>query len=353
MKILLNLCFLIFVLFNNVLPQKIRPVRDDVGFCWRASDMDTLISYLEKQDSVSGELKVENLIAGISPHDDYLYAGRIYYPLYQMIRTKEVVVFGVTHGTVRKEMNDPRNVLILDDFNYWRGPYSDVGISPLRELIVDNLSFDYFIINNKAQELEHSVEALIPFLQYYNRDIKITSIMVTAMSFDKMDEISDALTEIIAAYIRENNLKLGDDIFFLISNDANHYGLDFNNAPYGENEEAHLNATREDKRIALTAFRGVITKPKIEYLTKEIWPEVTDKSFCPLWCGRYPIPFGLLTTVKIANKLTGKNIYGTILKYSDTWTEGVLPIKNTRLGLTAPFSLKHWVGFLSAGFYLE
>ena len=32
-----------------------------------------------------------------------------------VIKTKEVVVFGVTHGSVRREMNDPQNVLILDD----------------------------------------------------------------------------------------------------------------------------------------------------------------------------------------------------------------------------------------------
>jgi hypothetical protein len=31
----------------------------------------------------------------------------------------------------------------------------------------------------------------------------------------------------------------------------------------------------------------------------------------------------------------------------------VLPVKGTSMGITAPYSLKHWVGFLSAGFYME
>ena len=44
--------------------------------------------------------------------------------------------------------------------------------------------------------------------------------------------------------------------------------------------------------------------------------------------------------------------YGKLFKYSDTWTEGVLTVKGTKMGITAPYSLKHWVGFLSAGFYL-
>ena len=50
---------------------------------------------------------------------------------------------------------------------------------------------------------------------------------------------------------------------------------------------------------------------------------------------------------------SGSKLTGKVFKYSDTWTEGVLPVKETKMGITAPYSLKHWVGFLSAGFYLE
>ena len=129
---LLVIFVLIFSLDNMISAQEnnIRPVRDNVGFCWNASEMDKLMSYL----SENSETKTADnglLIGGISPHDDYLYAGRVYYPLYPLIKAKEVVIFGVTHGTVRKAMNDPQNVLILDDYKYWKGPYKDVEISPL------------------------------------------------------------------------------------------------------------------------------------------------------------------------------------------------------------------------------
>jgi AmmeMemoRadiSam system protein B len=143
------------------------------------------------------------------------------------------VIFGVTHGMVRKEIENLSNVLIFDEYTKWHGPYSDVGISPLRETIKNALPREDYIVSNKAHSLEHSIEALIPFLQYYNRDIKITSIMVTQMSFERMDSLSINLSKIIAAYIKKNKLILGKDIFFLISNDANHYGEDFNNSPYG------------------------------------------------------------------------------------------------------------------------
>jgi Predicted dioxygenase len=68
-------------------------------------------------------------------------------------------------------------------------------------------------VNNHAQELEHSIEALLPFLQYFNPDVKITPIMVAPMPLEKMEEISTDLARVISAYIKENHLTPGKDIF--------------------------------------------------------------------------------------------------------------------------------------------
>jgi len=337
--------------FGLVYSQEVRPVRDDVGYCWQSDRFDLFVKWLD-ENCPDEKFKSENLIAGISPHDDYLYAGKVYYPLYKLINAKEVVIFGVTHGTVRKEINDPKNILIFDEFEKWKGPYSDAAISPLREIIKQKLESEYYMVSNKAHSLEHSIEGLIPFLQHYNRDVKITPIMVTAMSFEKMDSLSDELANIISEYVKENNLKLGKDIFFLFSNDANHYGEDFDNHPYGLNEEAHNVAVTNDKRIADQIFNGTVTKNRIQKLSDELWPEAGIKQDCPLWCGRYAVVFGLFTVSKVVNE-NGKKLSGKVLRYSDTWTGGVLPVKGTSMGVTAPYSLKHWVGFLSAGFYME
>ena len=262
------------------------------------------------------------------------------------------MIFGVTHGIVRKEINDPHNVLIFDEYDKWKGPYSDVEISQLREIIKQKLDKSFYMVSNKAQSLEHSIEGLIPFLQHYNRNVKITPIMVTAMSFERMDSLTSKLAEIITTYAKENNLELGKDIFFLFSNDANHYGEDFDNQPYGLDEKAHSVAIANDKRIAESTFNGTITVDKIKNLSEELWPEAGYCKDCPLWCGRYPIVLGLLTVNKVVAK-TGKIISGELFKYSDTWTGRVLPVVGTEMGITAPYSLKHWVGFFSAGIYLK
>ena len=348
------LIILIPLLNNMTLAQKnnVRPVRDNVGFCWSASEMDSLMKFLSE---ITTTKTTDNglLIGGISPHDDYLYAGKVYYPLYTQIKAKEVVIFGVTHGTVRKAMNDPKNVLILDDYKYWKGPYKNVEISPLREKIKSGLDKNYYMVSDTAQDIEHSIEALVPFLQYYNRDVKITPIMVTQMSFERMDSVSVNLSKIIVDYMTENNLKPGKDIFFLISTDADHYGEDFNNSPFGEDENAHKEATLNDRRIAGTYLNADITFKDIEGLKNELWGSPEIKTPVPLWCGKFSVPFGMLSIYHITNDLNLNNLNGKLLGYSDSWTEKTLPLYATHMGTTAPFSLKHWCGYVCAGLYVK
>ena len=323
--------------------QEIRPIRDDVGYCWDSTRMHRLVDYLasnEKQPAIP-----RGIVAAISPHDDYLYAGRVYYPLFRSLTAKEVVVFGVTHGTVRKEMGNPQNVLILDSYDAWHGIFGNLRISPVREFIKSRLDTSFFMVSNKAQALEHSIEGLVPFIQYFNPDCRLTSIMLTAMPFGRMDTISSALADIIAAYIRQKHLVPGKDIVFLMSSDANHYGKDFDNAPFGEDETAHRKATDQDVQIATSTIVGSVRHAKIQNLTNDLQRVV--------WCGRYSVPFGLLTSQKVVATLTGHGLNGRIVRYSDSYTGGVLPLRGTGMGTTAPFSLKHWVGYLSAAFYVK
>lgn len=337
--------------FLSLAGQDVRPVRDDVGFCWQRPQMQRLMEMLSRTGRRGSPL--HGLVAGISPHDDYLYAGPVYYPLFRDLRTREAVIFGVTHGTVRKEINDPHGILILDEFRAWSGLSAEVGISPLREWIKGHLAKDDFIVSNQAHGLEHSIEALVPFLQYNNPGIRITPIMVTAMPWERMEELSERLAAALAGYIREKKLQLGRDIFFLISADANHYGRDFSNIPYGEDENAHARGTGRDRDIARAVVNGTLDSQKILQLTKELWGATYLEYRDTYWCGKYDIPFGLLAISKAVKKTTGQNLEGNLSLYSDTYSLGVLPLKKAGFGITAPFSLKHWVGFFSAGFSLE
>jgi AmmeMemoRadiSam system protein B len=331
--------------------QEARPIRDDVGFCWNPASMHMLIDYLQAQEQESFE--PEGLVAAIAPHDDYLYAGRVYFPLFRILRAKEVVIFGVTHGTVRKEIGDPHNILILDEFKLWPGLNEPVTISGLRAYLREHLDKNVYQINNRAHALEHSIEAEVPWLQYFNSGVKITPVMVTGMPFEKMDEISTKVADVIAAYMKDKGLVAGKDIFFLISSDGNHYGQDFNNSPFGEGEQAWLKARALDQRLIRDYLTGVMDRGKVDGLIKELWGKTYLDYHNTYWCGKYSVPFGLLAVQKILALTANRKMSGLLFRYSDTYSEGVLPLKKTGMGITAPFSLRHWVSWCSIGYYLN
>ncbi len=177
--------------------------------------------------------------------------------------------------------------------------------------------------------------------------------MVTAMPFDTMETISDTLSALIARYVKERGLVLGADIAFLMSSDANHYGPDFSNTTFGVDVHAHERGTALDRSLVNDYLVGEISSGTIRGLTQKLWGKKYTDPNESLWCGRYSIPFGMLTTLKVVRRLTGSGLRGTLLRYSDTYSEGVLPLTKSGMGLTAPFSLKHWVGFFSAAYVLD
>ncbi|MEN6559442.1 MAG: AmmeMemoRadiSam system protein B [Acidobacteriota bacterium] len=341
----------VLLAFSALAGQEARPVRDDVGFCWNPASMRLLVDYLQAREP--DQFEADGLVAAIAPHDDYLLAGRVDFPLFKILRAREVVVFGVTHGTVRKEIGDPHNVIILDEFKAWPGLTGPVAVSGLREALKERLAKSAFQVSNKAHALEHSIEAELPWLQCFNPGVKITPIMVTAMPFEKMEEISTMVAKVVAAEMKARGLVAGQDVFFLISADGNHYGQDFNNSAFGEGEAAWLKGRAFDERLIRDYLTGVVDEAKVEGLTKELWGATYLDYRNTYWCGKYSIPFGLLTVQKILALTENRKIGGMLFRYSDSYSEGALPLQKTGMGLTAPYSLRHWVSWCSIGYYRE
>jgi len=333
--------------------QQTRPVRDKIGYCWDGPRLERFIAFLQAR-APKPPCDLPPLVAAISPHADYRDAGRAYYPLFQKISAPEVVIFGVTHRKIREKLGQPQDTLIFDSYADWQGPYGKIKVSRLREYLQKRLEPQCCMVNNEAHDMEHSIEALLPFLQHARRDVRIVPIMVTAMSFDTMDAMSAKLTEVLAAYMKQNHLELGKDVFILISADANHYGKDFNNTFFGEGLEAHKRATAHDRQLVDAYLQGTVSTDKLRELSTQLWGEDFKSYGKVVWCGQYSIPFGLLTVEHLTEKLSpGTRLAGKLFLYSDSYTDGVLPAEGSGLGVNAPSSLGHWVGYFSAGFYLE
>jgi AmmeMemoRadiSam system protein B len=344
--------------FILTMAQKIRNQKDTVGFASKAFQMDSVMDRLMKRygkyyDSVykkQGILKDDILRFAVCPHDDYLYAGYLYNEIYSHIKAKTVIILGVAHKA--KQFKIERK-LVFDTYDKWHAAYSNVKISPLREQIMKNLPQSDYIIHDSLQLEEHSVEAFVPFLQYYNKNVEIVSILIPHMPFSDMQKYSDDLAKALNKVMKDNKLQWGKDIALIVSTDAVHYGDEDwggkNYAPYGCDTAGYKSAVDHEHEIMKNCLQNPDTtsaRKFVEYTVKDNdWHE-----YKWTWCGRYSVPFGLLTASKLQKISGGAPLKLAITDYSTSIAHKPLKVEDLQMGATAPANLHHWVGYAVAGF---
>ena len=341
--------------------DRVRGQMDTIGFVVDEAPAEDVVSTavdleqesLAAQDRRLGMTADDGFIGGICPHDDHLYASRVYVHLTERITAPRVLLIGVFH---RAKSWGLRDRLVFDAFDAWHGPWGEIEVDPMRNELINALPSTSYVVDNAMHCREHSLEAIVPFLQrgYPNR--KIVPILVPYMGWDRMDELSDELANALAATLQSNGWELGTDVAVVVSSDAVHYGPDFDHAPFGTDAEAYEKATARERALALDHLVGNLDPSELHKFSSALVDPETLEYRLP-WCGRFSIPFGLEVLRKLSLSTAGKVPNGALLRYGTSLSEPELPVssatRSSGLGYTAPSNFHHWVGYAAVGYRLE
>jgi len=338
-----------------------RGIADAVGFAHRAEHMDEIVRRIDAGEG--GRLRDTLLAASgigtakawrvaIAPHDDYAYAGFMYPLALANIKARTVFIFGVAH---KARTFGIENRLVFDSFTHWHGPYGDVKASGLREAIRGELAEDSYVVHDELQAAEHSVEAKIPFLQHFNRDVEIVSILVPAMPHARMREIAAPLAGAIAKATRKRRLRWGEDFALVISTDAVHYGDEDwggrNFAEYGTGAQGYREALEHERAILADCLAGTLAPGRAALFSGYTVREDDWREYKWTWCGRYSVPFGLLAAWNLQPALGAERLDGRVLGYSTSIEAPRIEVGDLGgMGVTAPANPRHWVGYAAVGY---
>lgn len=333
---------------------------DTVGFASTAQQMDQVLlqcgqlatgreKELEEQYGWDEETA---FVAAVCPHDDYYYAGGLYKLLLPHIRAKRVILFGVFH---KARLFNCQDRLVFDNYKAWHGPYGPVAVSTLREDVLKRLPPEDYVVDNDMQMVEHSVEAIVPFLQAYNREVEIVSILVPYMDWNVMDKLAADLSFALIEIFRQEGWKLGEDIALICSADAVHYGDSgwggSNFAPFGADIRGYRQAVKRDTDLAENYLCGILQREKLMGFLNECVDPSDVRQYLITWCGRFSIPFGLNVASRLVAGLESRTLHGTLLDYGTSISEASLDIGSLEgMGPTAPNNLHHWVGYAAIGY---
>ena len=160
------------------------------------------------------DVAVRELKAAVLPHAGYVFSLPV--ALQTLIggrkfRPELVVVFGPSHHRAFRGA-------ALSGATAWRTP---LGEMPLwREELPDS---PLMAVDDAAHYPEHSIEVLLPLLQYFWGNVTILPVLVGGVSLADVHE----LAQVFSVLIRPGTL-------VLVSSDFTHYGRSFDYTPEGE-----------------------------------------------------------------------------------------------------------------------
>ncbi len=319
---------------------------DAVGFASNKAQMEAVFKAAEVPPlpklcaSLAPSAGIGEAVAGvICPHDDYVYAGRVYRIVTPRVTAPLVIIAGVFHHYRQFACT---NRLVFEDYTTWRSPDGPITVSPLRNALLEKLPPADYTVSDAMHDSEHSVEAIAYWIKHQNPKAEILPFLVPEMGPARINEVAGEMSRAFSAIAAAKGLVLGKDYQVVISADAVHYGSDFDYTPFGEGgAEAYTKAVAQDLAIMQGPLKGTL-KPEAVFAAMND-PEKPERRRVT-WCGRFSIPFGLAFLQQLAQR-SGANLEAIPVAYSTSvgWPE--LKPGSGGPGRTAPSNLYHFVGY--------
>jgi len=326
----------------------LRGQMDSVGFASRADQMAQVwnLSAAGPAPDSLGPVPAPGVAAILCPHDDYLYAGRVYRRVIPLLTARRVILVGVFHRYRRFGEHDR---LVFDPYRAWRAPDGPVPVSDLRDRLLAHLSPDDYVQSAAMHDSEHSLEALVYWLRHADPDLEIVPIIVPEASLQRLGELADRLAAALEATLIARDWRLGRDVAIAISTDGVHYGQDFGYTPYGDGGiSAYRRATERDHALLAGPLSGVLTARKVRDLYAAFVNPARPAEYRLTWCGRFAVPFGLLLLERLSRGAAPLAGHPVAYATSVGWPE--LPVRGLGLGATAPVNLYHFVSYPAVAF---
>jgi AmmeMemoRadiSam system protein B len=293
-----------------------------------------------------GPTPAPGVIAVLSPHDDYLYAGRVYRQIIPLVTAKTVIVVGVFHQYRKYRVRDR---IVFDTYPAWRTPDGNVPVASIREALVAAMKPEDALRDAPAHDVEHSIEAEVYWLRHANPAVEIVPILAPATKFERLEDIAAKLGSALGKTMKERGLELGKDVAIVISADAVHYGPDFKQVPFGDGGiEAYTKAVARDKDLMTGPIAGPIETEKVRSLFGTFVDPAEPDIYRLSWCGRFSIPFGMLLINETAKSLGLPTPVGMPVAYATSVGAPELKVRAAGMGETAPANLYHFVGYPAA-----
>ncbi len=239
------------------------------------ADRDELLRQLEGFYTAAGSEKKSSARAVLAPHAGYVYSGAVAAKALAGVDIPStVILLGPNHQGLGSRA-------AVYDSGAWQTPLGEVAVNTKLAAQLCN-SVAGFSPDPGAHRAEHSLEVMLPFLQYLRPEVQIVPIMLREHSFAELEQIGQIMAEVITPVC--------DDVLLLASSDMSHY-------------EPAAVAEQHDLPVLDLLIQGKAQQMYTHVLQRRI-----------SMCGIFPATL-MLTTL---NALYGETYTGELLEYTSS-----------------------------------
>ncbi|MBB5022028.1 AmmeMemoRadiSam system protein B [Desulfurispira natronophila] len=154
--------------------------------------------------SVSLDSEKSPARCAVVPHAGWVYSGELAAAVLGCIAIPgKVVMVGPNHTGLG-------SAIAIFGAGQWRTPLGDAAVAPEAETLAQHLGVQPDVT---AHQREHSLEVLVPMLQYFRPDVQILPVATAALQHDAAIAIARAVHESLA----------GQSYLLVASTDMNHF----------------------------------------------------------------------------------------------------------------------------------
>jgi MEMO1 family protein len=166
-------------------------------------------SYLSQ--AVTASQPPVRAVGCIAPHAGYMYSGHVAGAVFARAEIpRRCFVLCPNHTGMGR-------ALAIMSEGAWQTPLGDVSIDMELALALKQ-RFPALQEDSAAHRAEHAIEVELPFLQLRQPDLKFVPIALGTSQFEPLDQLGNALADVIAAQ--------KDPVLIVASSDMNHYESD-------------------------------------------------------------------------------------------------------------------------------
>lgn len=194
---------------------------------WYSTDPNVLFKDIDKYMAmITRDNDLQPIKAIITPHAGYQFCGKIQASVFSYVDRDKYKIKNIILLAPCQTLN---TIVHIPSYDKYVTPLGVMNINKKHLKLLVSMDKDFFVYNDDILSDQHTLDNLIPWLQYTGIECEIVPLVVGILSFEDIQKLANYILSII-----------DDNTILIVSSDFTHYGKKYDFVPITDNIKEYM-----------------------------------------------------------------------------------------------------------------